>query len=194
MRFNKFYLWLILPAALLVFLACSNAGDQGQQSMSEKTARPDIQKAVAVLHPTLGNDVTGVVTFAKTANGIEVIADIDGLTPGKHGFHIHEYGDCSAGDATSAGGHFNPNNMPHGNRTEAQRHVGDLGNIVADSTGKAHLEWTDMLLAFSGPNDIIGRAVVVHGGEDDLQSQPSGNAGPRVACGVIGIAQNMPKQ
>jgi len=152
-------------------------------------SQPEITKAVAELHGTKGNNVTGTVTFTKEANGIRVVADVTGLEPGKHGFHIHEYGDCSSDDGSSAGGHFNPDNVKHGASTDSVRHVGDLGNIEAGQDGNAHLEITDSLLSFSGPHSIIGRGVIVHGGEDDLTSQPSGNAGPRVACAVIGIAK-----
>ncbi len=148
-----------------------------------------ITKAVAELHGTKGNNVTGTVTFTKEANGIRIVADINGLKPGKHGFHIHEYGDCTADDGSSAGGHFNPDNVNHGAPTDSVRHVGDLGNIEAGQDGNAHLEITDTLMSFAGPHSIIGRSVVVHEGEDDLTSQPSGNAGPRAACGVIGIAK-----
>jgi len=154
-----------------------------------KTNQPEITRAVAQLHGTKGNNVSGTVTFIKEGDNIKVTADVTGLTPGKHGFHIHEYGDCTAEDGSSAGGHFNPDNENHGAPTDSIRHVGDLGNIEADQNGHAHFEWTDALFSFSGPHSIIGRGVIVHGGEDDLTSQPSGNAGPRVACGVIGIAK-----
>lgn len=151
--------------------------------------REGITRAVAVLHPTQGNSVQGIVTFTEEKGGIRVVADIEGLAPGKHGFHIHEYGDCSAADGTSAGGHFNPEGKPHGAPTSQNRHVGDLGNITANAEGKAHYEWTDPLIAFTGTRSIIGRAIIVHADEDDLKSQPTGNAGPRIACGVIGIAK-----
>ena len=111
--------------------------------------------------------------------------EINGLTPGKHGFHIHEKGDCSAADASSAGGHFNPTGMPHGGRRGSQRHLGDLGNITADKSGIARFAFTDGWITLAGVNSIIGHAVVVHAQADDLKSQPSGNAGARVACGVI---------
>ena len=156
----------------------------------ERAGEGAMDKALAVLHPTKGNTVTGMVTFISTSDGIHVIADVENLSPGKHGFHIHEYGDCSAPDGTSAGGHFNPDGKLHGAPTDTNRHVGDLGNITADSNGKAHFEWTDKFLSFSGPHSIIGRGVIVHAGEDDLKSQPTGNAGSRVACGVIGTAKN----
>ncbi len=147
-----------------------------------------VVKAVAVLHPTAGNKVIGIVTFTKVRTGIEVVADLEGLTPGLHGFHIHQYGDCSAPNGDSAGGHFNPEGMPHGAPTSKERHVGDFGNVTADKDGKAHLDWTDPLISFEGRDSIIGRGVIVHAMADDLVSQPAGNAGPRVACGVVGIA------
>lgn len=131
----------------------------------------------------------GTVTFTKTDGGMQVVADITGLTPGQHGFHIHEFGDCSAPDATSAGGHFNPSKNPHAGHDDAKRHEGDLGNIEADSSGKAHLELTDKMMTMSGEMSIIGRGVIVHEKADDLKTQPTGNAGGRVACGVIGVAK-----
>ena len=161
----------------------------GESMTTSGQTAPAITKAVAVLHPTQGNDVSGLVTFTNVTGGVKVMAVVNGLTPGEHGFHIHEYGDCSALDAKSAGGHFNPENKPHGAPTDSLRHVGDLGNLVADSAGTTHYEWTDTLISFSGPHSIIGRAVIVHVGADDLKSQPTGNAGARAACGVIGIAK-----
>ncbi len=149
---------------------------------------PQITKAVCVLHPTAGNEVSGTVTFTKTDNGIHVVADLHGLTEGKHGFHVHELGDCTAPDGTSTGGHFNPDGVNHSGHDSETRHVGDLGNITAGADGNASLDLMDNLMTFSGEHSIIGRGVVVHAGVDDLTSQPSGNAGPRVACGVIGIA------
>lgn len=145
-------------------------------------------KAIAVLHSASGSQVMGTVTFTKTGDTVQVVADITGLTPGKHGFHIHEFGDCSAADASSAGGHFNPMHKPHGAPDAAERHAGDLGNLEADSTGKAHLELKDSMLKLSGENSILGRGVIVHEKVDDW-SQPTGNAGGRQACGVIGVAK-----
>ena len=145
-------------------------------------------KAIAVLHSASGSQVTGTVTFTKMGDTVQVVADITGLKPGKHGFHIHEFGDCSAADASSAGSHFNPTKMPHGAPDAAERHAGDLGNLEADSTGKAHLELKDNMLKLSGENSILGRGAIVHEKVDDW-SQPTGNAGGRVACGVIGVAK-----
>lgn len=141
--------------------------------------------AIARLNPTQNNKATGTVVFTKVDGGMRVVADIKGLTPGAHGFHIHEKGDCSAPDAASAGGHFNPTGMPHGSHDAAKRHVGDLGNVVADASGKARIDRVDPHLNFEGSTSIINRGVIVHEKGDDLTSQPSGNAGARVACGVI---------
>lgn len=148
-----------------------------------------INKAVCVIYPTKGNTASGIVTFTKVDDGIKVTADIHGLMPGDHGFHIHQYGDCSADNGTSAGGHFNPENMHHAGPTDSKRHEGDMGNITADKNGDAHLEWTDALLSFYGENSVIGRGIIIHADKDDLKSQPTGNAGGRVGCGVIGIAK-----
>ncbi len=147
-----------------------------------------ITAAVAVLQPTEGNDVHGIVSFTQIEDGIKIVADVEGLSVGKHGFHIHEYGDCSSPDGTSAGGHFNPENMPHGAPADMERHAGDLGNLEANADGKAHYERIDNHISFSGSHSIIGLAVIIHEGEDDFISQPTGNAGSRVACGIIGVA------
>ncbi len=173
------FIGVALLSALL-FTAC--------QQPAQEPAGPSVTRAVAVLHPTEGNIAHGVVTFTKTAEGIKIVADVEGLTPGKHGFHIHQWGDCSGGNGKTAGGHFNPDNVPHAGPEAAQRHVGDLGNLVADENGVAHYERVDTVISFSGAHSIIGRGVIVHAGEDDLTSQPTGAAGARVACGVIGIA------
>ncbi len=152
-------------------------------------AADDVQKAVAVLQSASNSKVTGMVTFTRSGEDVNVVADISGLTPGKHGFHVHEFGDCSAPDATSAGGHFNPTKHQHGAPDASDRHAGDLGNIEADPSGKAHLELTDKSMKLSGNDSILGHAVIVHEKADDLKTQPTGDAGGRLACGVIGVAK-----
>lgn len=147
-------------------------------------------KAIALLAPTKGSTVSGVVTFEVVENGVRVVADVKGLTPGKHGFHVHDYGDCSADDAGSAGGHFNPSAMLHSMPTSEKRHAGDMGNLEADKDGKAHLDYVDMAMTLTGEQTIVGRAVIVHEKEDDLKTQPTGAAGARLACGVIGVAKS----
>ena len=148
-----------------------------------------VVKAIAVLHPTDGNNVRGTVTFTQVGERVKVVADIEGLAPGKHGFHLHEYGDCSSKDGAAAGGHFNPAKMPHGAQSDTQRHAGDLGNIEADQSGKVHIDFADPVMKLDGSSSIIGRGVIVHAQPDDFKTQPTGNAGARLACGVIGVAK-----
>jgi superoxide dismutase, Cu-Zn family len=161
----------------------------GGLSLAAGAAPGEGGSAVAVLHPTENSSVSGVVRFAPAAGGIKITAAVKGLAPGKHGFHIHELGDCSAADATSAGGHYNPDGHPHAGPDAAQRHMGDMGNLEADISGTARYERLDNYMKLDGAKSIIGRAVVVHAGEDDLATQPTGNAGGRQACGVIGISR-----
>ncbi len=141
--------------------------------------------ATAVLAPTSGSSVQGTVNFIQSGDRVRVEATLAGLTPGQHGFHIHEKGDCSAPDAASAGGHFNPSGMQHGGPGDSSRHVGDFGNLEADAQGSAKFVNTFADLKFEGAASIIGRAVIVHAKADDLKTQPTGDAGGRVACGVI---------
>lgn len=141
--------------------------------------------AIVELNPTKGNHVAGTVVFTQVAGGVEIEANVTGLTPGKHGFHVHEHGDCSAHDASSAGGHFNPTKKKHGGPDSPERHVGDFGNLVADKNGVAHYKRVDTVISLTGPDSIIGKSIVVHADEDDLTTQPTGNSGARIACGVI---------
>jgi Cu-Zn family superoxide dismutase len=148
-----------------------------------------VTKAVAVLSSTKGSSVSGLVTFTKVDGGVKIVADVTGLTPGSHGFHIHEFGDCSAVDATSAGGHFNPHHVQHGAPDAPAHHAGDFGNLEADASGKAHYERVDTTITLDGADSIVGHGMIVHEKVDDLKTQPTGNAGARVACGVIGVAK-----
>ncbi len=148
-----------------------------------------VTKAVATLKSAPGGKVEGVVTFSPAAGGVRVNARVTGLTPGDHGFHIHEFGDCAATDFTSAGGHFNPGGDPHAGMDAAARHSGDMGNIVADKDGVAVLDVVDSKLSFDGANSVLGRGLIVHAAADDFKTQPTGNAGGRVACGVIGATK-----
>jgi len=139
---------------------------------------------VVLLKSTKGNKVRGRLQLTQTDAGVKVTGRVSGLTPGEHGFHIHELGDITAPDGTSAGGHFNPEGHDHGAPGDDKRHAGDLGNITADDEGVAKV---DILQKGLKLHFVIGRSIVVHAGKDDLKSQPSGDAGPRVAVGVIGI-------
>ncbi|XP_055705829.1 superoxide dismutase [Cu-Zn] [Phlebotomus papatasi] len=149
-------------------------------------------KAICVLT----GDVKGVVEFNQADAGAPVVlsGEVTGLTPGQHGFHIHEFGDATNG-CTSAGAHYNPHGKEHGGPDSAVRHAGDLGNIVADASGVAKVSISDKQISLSGQYNVIGRTLVVHADPDDLGvgghelSKTTGNAGARVACGVIGIAK-----
>jgi len=148
-------------------------------------------RAVAVLHPASGSSCKGVMRITQEGSSLKIVADIEGLTPnGKHGFHIHEFGDCSAPDAASAGSHYDPKGSKHhGMPHDAMRHAGDMGNIAADANGKAHYELTLTDVSIDGKEaPVLGRAVIIHERSDD-SSQPVGNAGGRIACGVIGLAK-----
>ena len=142
--------------------------------------------AIAALMPRADTEVSGTVTFTETAEGVLVVADIARVSPGLHGIHLHEIGDCSADDFKSTGGHFNPTDAPHGAPTDEVRHAGDFGNIEIGEDGAGRLELTtDMLTVADGPNTVVGRAIILHEGADDLESQPTGAAGGRIACGVV---------
>lgn len=146
------------------------------------------KKAVANLEATkkAKKKVTGTIEFTETPDGVEVVANVEGLTPGDHGYHVHAKGDCSAPDATSAGGHFNPSNHKHGAPESAEHHEGDFGNLTAGKDGKATKTFTMKGITLGeGETSIIGKGFIVHAKKDDLKSQPSGNAGDRIACGVI---------
>jgi len=185
MKKNIGIIFAIITSALLIMLTYNATAQDHKMNMQAQS----INKAICVLNPTKGNDVSGTVTFIQTMQGIKVIADLNGLSVGSHGFHIHEFGDCSATDGTSAGGHFNPEGHDHAGLDAEMNHIGDLGNLVADENGHAHLEFTTSQIQFNGANSIIGRSIIVHAQADDLKSQPTGNAGARVACGTIGIAK-----
>lgn len=138
--------------------------------------------ATAALAAKSGSMVAGSVGFSEIPNGLRVTAQVTGLTPGEHGFHIHESGDCSAADGSSAKGHYNPAGKAHGHHDEAMHHSGDMPNLVANAQGEAKLaaDISGVTLA-----EITGRSVVIHADPDDYKSQPAGNSGKRVACGSI---------
>lgn len=150
-------------------------------------------KAVCVLRGD--SEVKGTVKFLQEGSGaVKITGEITGLAAGKHGFHVHEFGDNTNG-CTSAGAHFNPSKQEHAGPEDAARHAGDLGNVVAGEDGVAHINITDSVISLTGPYSIIGRTMVVHADEDDLGrgghelSKTTGNAGARLACGVIGISK-----
>lgn len=143
--------------------------------------------AMATLQPTDGNTAKGTVQFTDIGDGnVDVQVDLTGVPPGAHGFHIHEKGDCG-NNALNAGGHFNPTGMIHGAPDAQSHHAGDFGNVTADANGEVHTHITTVSISMTPgqATNPIGHAVVLHGDPDDLTSQPAGNSGPRIACGVI---------
>ncbi|MEX2632834.1 MAG: superoxide dismutase family protein [Balneolales bacterium] len=180
--------FLSLMLLTFIFIACNQNG-QGNDNAQTATA-PGHDQMIAVMHPTEGNDTYGTITFTREGDDVRVQATIEGLEAnGRHGFHIHQYGDCSASDGTSAGGHFTPIDMPHGAPTDQERHMGDMGNLDSDQNGVANIDYVDPVIEMSGNNSILGRGIIVHAGEDDLTTQPTGDAGGRLGCAVIGVAQ-----
>jgi Cu-Zn family superoxide dismutase len=162
-----------LGASALLLAACAGMEADGPS-------------AVATVRPASGTQVHGEVKFTQVGARVRVTGEIAGLSPGPHGFHVHEKGDCSAPDGMSTGGHFNPQGKKHGAPDAPDRHAGDLGNLVANEYGKATLAVTiDGLAVGKGADGIIGRAVIVHANADDLKTDPTGNAGGRVGCGEI---------
>lgn len=142
--------------------------------------------ATATLTAKSGSQVTGSATFTEKEGGLDIVVQAKYLTPGKHAVHVHEIGDCSAANASSAGGHFNPGGGSHGGPIDPHRHAGDLGNLDAGADGSGTLKIkTDALTVAPGERSVVGRAIAIHGDGDDFISQPSGNAGSIVACGVI---------
>lgn len=164
---------LLLSALATLAVACSHFDDG--------------PTATARLEPRSGSTASGTVRFVEREDdAVEVQIDLTGIEPGIHGFHVHENGDCSAADASSAGGHFNPTNAPHGGPRDSSRHVGDFGNLTAGPNGEIHEQLTLRgVRVRAGTTSIVGRALVLHAKRDDLTTQPSGDAGARIACGVI---------
>lgn len=177
MTFERTLSWLVFGVCAAAIVGC--AGQAG--------TRYDDPSAIAVLEPTQGNAVRGAVDFVRHGGAVTVTASLSGLAPNStHGFHIHESGDCTARDASSAGGHFNPTATEHGGTSGSRRHGGDLGNLRADENGNIRQTLEVDGIAFgTGTDSIVGRGVVVHASADDLKTQPAGNSGARVACGII---------
>lgn len=152
------------------------------------TAVVTVSRAQVSIAPLGENKVSGtlVITELPDGAGVRIEGALAGLTPGEHGMHVHEKGDCSAADGMSAGGHFNPTAAPHGAVSDAKSHVGDFGNIVADKEGRAAISIIKPAATLKdGPSSLVGHSIIVHAKADDLHSQPAGDAGGRIACGIV---------
>jgi Cu-Zn family superoxide dismutase len=163
----------LATVGLAVLAACSAPpGATGAQGMARLEARS-------------GSSASGTVRFMQQGDQVRVVASVSGLKPNQeHGFHVHEKGDCSSPDGMSTGGHFNPGGHPHGPQDKAH-HAGDMPSLKADATGRAEATFVLGAVSVTGPEGLIGRGVIVHANPDDYTTQPTGNAGGRIACGVI---------
>jgi len=197
-------LWgaVLVLAGGAVFPACRHENAAGSEpaaeatpvasaSSTEATPAPSLTSQVAGAQLAGPGGVSGVITFTQEPGGAHVVARVEHATPGKHGFHLHAGATCTAPDFKSARDHFNPTNASHGAPDAAQHHAGDFGNIdvAADGTGNLDLHSTMLSVGDGGAGDVIGKTVVLHKGEDDLKTQPSGNSGDRIACGVVSRAK-----
>ena len=183
---------LFCIAVFFVLSSCNSGSRQSDdnESASEKQEeRNDERTAKAVMEPASGSNVSGEVNFTERENGkVRIELKVENLPPGEHAVHLHENGDCSAADASSAGGHWNPTMKPHGKRGEGTAfHKGDIDNMKVGDDGKGTLTMTVEGWSIGGADstNIIGKSVIIHDKADDFTSQPAGNAGSRVSCGVI---------
>lgn len=180
---------LALPASLLsglLFTACVFVHAEDTSSKSKDGKKASATNAQARIEPKSGSSVTGTATFEQLSAGVTVVVKIKDAPPGWHAVHIHQIGDCSAPDGTSAGGHFNPEDKLHGSPHAPEHHLGDLGNLLVDADGNGYTEvHMPGLTVAAGPMSVVGRSIIVHADADDLVTQPTGAAGGRIACGVI---------
>ncbi|HSD15687.1 MAG TPA: superoxide dismutase family protein [Thermomonas sp.] len=181
----------LLVAAALLAACASNGAPASRAGSAASPAKSTASRATVNLAPASGSLVSGTLALMPMGDGVHITGEVGGLRPGdSRGFHIHEKGDCSAADASTAGGHFNPAAQAHGRSGHGAHHAGDTDNIVADAKGVARIDAhvAGVTLGGGAANDIAGRAVIVHAAADDYTTQPTGNAGARVACGVIKVA------
>lgn len=166
---------LLIVAGAMALAGCGMMGIGGGPS------------ATANLQPTKGSKAAGTIKFTQSGDKVRVAGEVTGLRPGQeHGFHIHEAGDCSSGDGMSAKGHFNPQGKPHGHPGSANRHAGDMPALKADAKGTAKVDATlDIITVSPGATSVVGKGLIVHASPDDYKTQPTGNAGARLACAVI---------
>ncbi len=205
---KRHYTLILMMAGLLVVAGCSSSEtpedgapaepmpefDEEDEHAEEEDEHAEVDEE-GVLHMVAVADMysgdeehMGQVMFTQTEEGVEVHGRIESLDETLKGFHVHEYGECDPPDFESAGGHFNPEGHPHGapDAPPEERHAGDFGNLEVDEDGVAEFTFVDNVVTLgAGTNDIVGKALIVHYEEDDLQTQPTGDAGPRAGCGII---------
>lgn len=179
---NKFLAVSILS---VMAISCTHRPSATTSPDHSPTEQQAPTRAHAVLKFASGMKAKGMIHFTAENGEMTVETMVEGIKSGPHGFHIHEVGDCSKADFTSAGGHFHVHSNVHGSTTSKERHAGDLGNLMANSKGVANTIIKISDISFKGESNIIGKSVVIHKDKDDFKSQPAGNSGARIACGVI---------
>ncbi len=184
---KKRFIHLAVIANFLICVSITFIGCEKMPGMPTDSSK----QAVAIINPTSGNEVTGIADFTQVGDVITLTIEIQNASPGTHAVHIHEKGDCSASDGTSAGGHWNPTNVAHGKWGEGEFHLGDIGNIEVAEDGTGSIELTTDLWEIGTGSiiDVVGKGIIVHAGADDFTSQPSGAAGARIGCGVIELSE-----
>ncbi len=179
---------LVVSSLAASLAACASAPPPKPQAPAPQHR---LQRAVANVAPASASLVSGRLSIAAVDGGVRIEGELGGLgRGGTHAIHVHERGDCTAADGSSAGGHFNPAAAAHGRAGTAVHHLGDMDNLVANADGVAtvNIRLMDVTLGSGAANDILGRALVIHAGPDDYTTQPTGNSGARVGCGVIEMA------
>ncbi|HEX9945076.1 MAG TPA: superoxide dismutase family protein [Thermoanaerobaculia bacterium] len=189
--------WALPVLGLLALIACGPRVEKAKTS-DETMAKDQMDhgpmksatplSAAATLQGAPGSSLSGTVTFTPAGNGVRIVAHVEGVPAGRHGLHLHENGLCEHGGEkhfTSAGGHFNPTGAPHACPPTDPRHAGDFGNLEVGADGTGHLDTTTNLISLTGASSAVGKAVILHTGADDCTTQPTGNSGDRLACGVV---------
>ena len=176
---------------LLIGIPIALTSCERMQNQVTVPSTPSAKQAIATIGPTSDSSVTGMAVFTQNGDQITLTIEIQNASPGIHAVHIHENGDCSAPDGTSAGGHWNPTDVAHGKWGEGEFHLGDIGNITVGEDGTGSIELTTDLweIGTGSDIDVVGKGIIVHADADDFISQPSGNAGARIGCGVIVLAE-----
>jgi len=183
--------WTVALIALVALVGCGPSEEDTTQTVTAADGETQVETggnyAEAIIDPLGENEATGMAIFSEKGGEITLQLDLYKAAPGVHAAHIHEFGDCSAADGSSAGGHWNPADMDHGKWGEEPFHLGDLGNIEVGEDGHGSLTMTTdrWSMGTGEPNDIVGHAIIVHVQQDDFTTQPTGAAGGRIACGVI---------